>query len=151
MPPPGGKARAGSAGATEVTVPPRPDRRDQALGVDGRLRGLRLDFNAREPYTRFLQGLTTVDGLLGKVRLTRATNLNDLQVAHDKGQPTLVRSIEGAHFLEGRLERNGKGVGNVLSVLFLTLLPSFVVQRIPGLRLKRGYWFDFHNLLCIVK
>ena len=32
-------------------------------------------------------------------------NLKDLQVAHDKGQPALVQSIEGAHFLEGHLER----------------------------------------------
>ena len=65
----------------------------------------RLDFNAREPYATFLQGLTAVDGLLGKDRLTRAMNLKDLQVAHDKGQPAIVQSIEGAHFLEGHLER----------------------------------------------
>ena len=65
----------------------------------------RLDFNAREPYARFLQGLTAVDSLLGKDRLTRAMNRKDLQVAHDKGQPALVQSIEGAHFLEGHLER----------------------------------------------
>ena len=65
----------------------------------------RLDFNASEPYARFLQGLTAVDGLLGKDRLTRAMNLKDLQAAHDKGQPALVQSIEGAHFLEGHLER----------------------------------------------
>src|SRR5271165_1273390 len=65
----------------------------------------RLDFNAREPYARFLQGLTAVDGLLGKDRLTRAMNLKDLQVAHEKGQPAIVQSIEGAHFLEGHLER----------------------------------------------
>ncbi len=65
----------------------------------------RLDFNAREPYARFLQGLTAIDGLLGKDGLTRAMNLKNLQVAHDKGQPALVQSIEGAHFLEGHLER----------------------------------------------
>ncbi len=65
----------------------------------------RLDFNAREPYARFQQGLTAVDGLLGKDRLTRAMSLKDLQAAHDKGQPALVQSIEGAHFLEGHLER----------------------------------------------
>ena len=32
-------------------------------------------------------------------------NLKDLQAAHDKGQPAIVQSIEGAHFLEGHLER----------------------------------------------
>jgi membrane dipeptidase len=65
----------------------------------------RLDFNAREPYDRFQQGLTAIDGLVGKDGLARALNLKDLQVAHDKGQPTLVQSIEGTHFLEGHLER----------------------------------------------
>ena len=65
----------------------------------------RLSFNAREPYATFLQGLTAVDGLMGKDRLTRAMNLKDLHVAHDKGQPAIVQSIEGAHFLEGHLER----------------------------------------------
>jgi membrane dipeptidase len=65
----------------------------------------RLDFNAREPYARFQQGLTAIDGLMGKDGLTRALNLKDLQTAHDKGQPAIVQSIEGAHFLEGHLER----------------------------------------------
>jgi membrane dipeptidase len=65
----------------------------------------RLDFNAREPYARFLQGLTAIDALLGKDGLRRAMNLKDLQAAHDKGQPAIVQSIEGAHFLEGHLER----------------------------------------------
>jgi membrane dipeptidase len=65
----------------------------------------RLDFNAREPYARFQQGLTAIDGLVGKAGLTRALNLKDLQVAHDKGRPAIIQSIEGAHFLEGHLER----------------------------------------------
>jgi membrane dipeptidase len=65
----------------------------------------RLDFNAREPYATFLQGLSAVDGLLGKHGLSRAMNLKDIQVAHAKGQPAIVQSIEGAHFLEGHLER----------------------------------------------
>jgi membrane dipeptidase len=65
----------------------------------------RLDFNAREPYDRFQQGLTAIDGLMGKDGLTRALNLKDLQAAHDKCQPAIVQSIEGAHFLEGHLER----------------------------------------------
>ena len=58
----------------------------------------RLDFNAREPYARFLQGLTAIDGLVGKGGLTRAMNVKDLQVAHDKDQPAIVQSIEGAPF-----------------------------------------------------
>jgi membrane dipeptidase len=65
----------------------------------------RLDFNAREPYARFQQGLTAIDALVGTAGLTRAFNLKDLQVAHDKGRPAIIQSIEGAHFLEGHLER----------------------------------------------
>ena len=65
----------------------------------------RLDFNASDPYATFLRGLTAIDGLLGKDRLTRALNLKDLQTAHQKGQPAIVQSIEGAHFLEGHLDR----------------------------------------------
>ncbi len=65
----------------------------------------RLDFNAREPFAKFLQGLTAVDGQLAKDHMPRALNLKDLQTAHDKGQPTIVQSIEGAHFLEGHLDR----------------------------------------------
>jgi len=65
----------------------------------------RLEFNAREPYARFQQGLTAIDGLIGKDGLTRAMNLKDLKAAHHEGQPAIVQSIEGAHFLEGHLER----------------------------------------------
>jgi membrane dipeptidase len=65
----------------------------------------RLDFNASEPYATFTQGLDAIDGLMGKENLTRALNLKDLQTAHDKRQPALVQSIEGAHFLEGKLGR----------------------------------------------
>jgi membrane dipeptidase len=65
----------------------------------------RLDFNASDPYATFLRGLDSIDGLLTKDRLTRALSLKDLQTAHDKGQPAIVQSIEGAHFLEGHLER----------------------------------------------
>lgn len=65
----------------------------------------RLDFNAKDPYATFLQGLTAIDDLMGKEGLSRAMNLKDLEAAHDKGQPAIVQSIEGAHFLEGHIER----------------------------------------------
>ncbi len=65
----------------------------------------RLDFNASNPYARFQQGLTAIDGLMAKDRLTRALNLKDLKAAHEKGRPAIVQSIEGAHFLNGHLER----------------------------------------------
>ncbi|MHC5542175.1 dipeptidase, partial [Singulisphaera rosea] len=65
----------------------------------------RLDFNASNPYETFQQGLTAIDGLMEKGRLTLALTLKDLQAAHDKGQPAIVQSIEGSHFLHGHLER----------------------------------------------
>jgi membrane dipeptidase len=65
----------------------------------------RLDFNASDPYARFTRGLDAIDGLLAKGSLTRALDLKDLQAAHDKGKPAIVQSIEGAHFLEGKLAR----------------------------------------------
>ena len=32
-------------------------------------------------------------------------NLKDLQTAHDHGQPTIVQTVEGSHFIEGHLDR----------------------------------------------
>ena len=65
----------------------------------------RLSFNASDPYGTFSKGLTAIDGLVGKGGLTRALTLKDLQAAHDKGRPAIIQSIEGAHFLQGHLER----------------------------------------------
>ena len=35
----------------------------------------------------------------------RALNLKDLEEAHVHGQPTIVQTVEGAQFIEGRLDR----------------------------------------------
>ncbi len=40
--------------------------------------------------------------------MRRALTLKDLQSAHDQGKPTIVQSVEGAQFIEGRLERVGE-------------------------------------------
>ena len=53
----------------------------------------------------FLRWLTAIDAQLEKDHMRRALNLKDLQAAHDHGQPTIVQSVEGAMFIEGRLER----------------------------------------------
>jgi membrane dipeptidase len=53
----------------------------------------------------FLHWLTAMDAQLQKEHMRRALNLKDLQAAHDQGQPTIVQSVEGAQFIEGRLER----------------------------------------------
>ncbi|HVN03762.1 MAG TPA: membrane dipeptidase [Bryobacteraceae bacterium] len=53
----------------------------------------------------FLGWLTAVDAQLEKGHMRRALNLKDLQAAHKHGQPTIVQTVEGAQFIEGRLER----------------------------------------------
>jgi len=58
-----------------------------------------------EAYDRFKNGLTSMDQQLERNHMKRSLNLADLRAAHEKKQPTVVQSVEGAHFLEGRLER----------------------------------------------
>ncbi|MVN74783.1 peptidase M19 [Hymenobacter sp. HMF4947] len=58
-----------------------------------------------DAYERFLNGLTSLDQQVQRNGLKRALNLADLQAAHQKHQPTLIQSVEGGHFLEGKLER----------------------------------------------
>ena len=56
-------------------------------------------------YERFQNALTSMDAQLTRNHMQRALNVKELQAAHDAGQPTIVQAVEGAHFLEGKLER----------------------------------------------
>jgi membrane dipeptidase len=114
-----GRPRSGS---TEQQKPqPSVDLGDEInrSGFTAVCAAFRLDFNDSTPYDTFLRGLTAIDGLLAKDRLSRALNLKDLQAAHEQGQPALVQSIEGAHFLEGHLERVDEVYGRGLRHLQL--------------------------------
>jgi membrane dipeptidase len=53
----------------------------------------------------FLRWLAAIDAELKKGQMHRALNLQDLQAAHTHDQPTIVQTVEGAHFIEGHLER----------------------------------------------
>jgi membrane dipeptidase len=53
----------------------------------------------------FLHWLAAIDAQLEKGHIRRALNLPDLQAAHDHGLPTIVQTVEGAHFIEGHLDR----------------------------------------------
>jgi membrane dipeptidase len=53
----------------------------------------------------FLHWLTAVDAQLEKGHIHRALNMKDLRAAHDHGQPTIVQTVEGSHFIEGHLDR----------------------------------------------
>ena len=55
--------------------------------------------------TNFLHWLTAIDTQLEREQMHRALNLKDLQAAHHHGLPTIVQSVEGAHFIEGHLDR----------------------------------------------
>lgn len=53
----------------------------------------------------YLRWLTAIDAQLEKGHMQRALTLKDLQAAHDRKRPTIIQTVEGAQFIEGRLER----------------------------------------------
>src|SRR5580692_11022276 len=61
--------------------------------------------NPGEAYDRFLNGLTSMDQQLKNNGMKRSLNMTDLQAAHKEHQPTVIQSVEGGHFLEGKLDR----------------------------------------------
>ncbi len=58
-----------------------------------------------DAYDRFKNGMTSMDKDLVQNGVKRSLNMADLRAAHEKHQPTVIQSIEGGHFLEGRVER----------------------------------------------
>lgn len=58
-----------------------------------------------QAYERFLNGLTAMDTALELNKMKRSLNLSDLKNAHKAKTPTVIQSVEGAHFLEGKIER----------------------------------------------
>lgn len=58
-----------------------------------------------EAYTRFLNGMTAMDKLLKSNNVKRSLGLADVLAAHKKQKPTVIQSVEGCHFLEGKIDR----------------------------------------------
>lgn len=58
-----------------------------------------------EAHQRFLMALDAMDAILKSNKINRASNLSDLMKAHKSNQPIVIQSVEGGHFLEGRIER----------------------------------------------
>jgi membrane dipeptidase len=52
----------------------------------------------------FLSWLTAIDAQLAKDHMHRALDLKDLETAHAQNKPTIVQTVEGAMFIEGKLE-----------------------------------------------
>jgi membrane dipeptidase len=63
--------------------------------------------NPGEAYDRYINGLNAMDKLLESNHIKRSLNLADIISAHKKHEPTVIQSVEGAHFLEGHLDRIG--------------------------------------------
>ena len=53
----------------------------------------------------FLKWLDAIDAELDKGHVSRALTLKDLRTAHARGQKAIVQTVEGAHFIEGHVER----------------------------------------------
>ena len=70
-------------------------------------------------YDRFLNGLKSMDAQLARNHIQRALSLKDLQAAHQQGQPIVIQTVEGGHFLEGHLERLEEAYKRGLRVLGL--------------------------------
>ncbi len=63
------------------------------------------DYEQGAPYERFETALTAMDKQLELNHMKRALNLVDIRSAHGGGRKTVIQSVEGAHFLEGQLDR----------------------------------------------
>lgn len=61
--------------------------------------------NSGDAYNRFISGLDAMDKILESNNLKRSLTLADIQTAHKKNKLAVIQSVEGAHFLEGKLER----------------------------------------------
>jgi len=77
------------------------------------------DYQKGDAYERFLNGLTAMDEQLKVNGLQRAFTLRDLQKAHRKHHPAVIQSVEGAHFLDGHLDRLSVAYKRGLRVLTL--------------------------------
>lgn len=61
--------------------------------------------NPDDAYKRFLSALASMDQQLVNNHMSRALKLADLKIAHKKHQPVVIQSVEGGHFLEGKIDR----------------------------------------------
>lgn len=63
------------------------------------------DYQPGDAYERFLNGLASMDRQLQLNRMKRSLTPADVRAAHKNRQPTVIQAVEGAHFLQGHLER----------------------------------------------
>jgi membrane dipeptidase len=63
------------------------------------------DYQPGDAYDRFLKGIAAMDRQLERNQTKRSLTAADVRTAHTNHQPTVIQAVEGAHFLEGHLER----------------------------------------------
>jgi microsomal dipeptidase-like Zn-dependent dipeptidase len=63
------------------------------------------DYQAGNPNERFQTALTAMDRQLERNQMQRSLSELDIRTAHSKRKPTVIQAVEGAHFLEGHLNR----------------------------------------------
>jgi membrane dipeptidase len=63
------------------------------------------DYQPGDAYDRFLKGLASMDRQLERNGMKRSFTPADVRTAHKDRQPTVIQAVEGAHFLQGHLER----------------------------------------------
>ena len=72
------------------------------------------DYQQGDAYDRFLKGLASMDRQLKGNDVKRSFTPADVRAAHENRQPTVIQAIEGAHFLQGKLERVEEAYGRGL-------------------------------------
>ncbi len=63
------------------------------------------DYQPGDAYDRFLKGLASMDRQLERNGIKRSLTPGDIRTAHENRQPAVIQSVEGAHFLQGHLQR----------------------------------------------
>jgi membrane dipeptidase len=63
------------------------------------------DYQPGDAYDRFLKGLASMDRQLERNGMQRSLTPADIRACHKNGQPTVIQAVEGAHFLQGHVER----------------------------------------------
>ncbi len=69
------------------------------------------DYQPGDAYERFLKGLASMDRQLKRNGMKRSLTPEDIRTAHKNHQPTVIQAVEGAHFLQGHLERVEEAYG----------------------------------------
>src|SRR5580658_5075683 len=63
------------------------------------------DYQQGDAYDRFMKGLAAMDRQLERNGMKRALTAAEVRTAHQEGKPTVIQAVEGAHFLQGHVER----------------------------------------------